>query len=319
MVSRLSVRPSLVHPSQLMLRRSASERRAHPRGLDLDSPTHGRSHKTRTPRPFLKWAGGKTQLLNELTQRVPRISDTGTYHEPFVGGGALFFELARTGSLPQRQRLADVNANLISTYRAVRDELDDVIFELASHQQAHSETHYYLVRDMSLECPAKAAARTIYLNKTCFNGLYRENRAGKFNVPFGRYANPAILDEHNLRAASSVLHATKLDCSPFQAVLDIARAGDIVYFDPPYDPVSATASFTGYSRNGFGKSDQIILAATFRELNRKSIQLILSNSSTDFIRDLYHGFHIAEVLASRAVNSAADRRGKVAELVVTNY
>ncbi len=272
--------------------------------------------QTQKARPVLKWVGGKGQLLPQLTKRVP--ASFGAYHEPFVGGGALFFELATQGKITTAY-LSDINPSLIDVYTALRDCVDDVIKILKRHR--HDEDYFYQIRSLQpdkLSLPERAA-RVIYLNKTCYNGLYRENRAGEFNVPFGRYKNPAICDEPNLRAVSRILQPVCIARCHFASVLEVAQPGDFVYFDPPYHPVSTTANFTSYDRNGFGEKDQIQLRDIFSELTRKGVKAMLSNSETPFIRKLYADYAISRVYASRAVNSKADSRGKVAEVIVCNY
>lgn len=267
-------------------------------------------------RPILKWAGGKSQLLPELIKRAPY--DFVAYHEPFVGGGAFFFELARQGRLT-RAYISDINQALIDVYIALRDDVEQVIALLQEHR--YERSYYYQIRALeprTLSLAARAA-RMIYLNKTCFNGLYRENRAGRFNVPFGRYKNPTICDESNLRAASEALQIADISCRPFSSVLDLARPGDFVYFDPPYHPLSPTSNFTSYDRNGFGEDDQIELRNVFDELTRRGVRVMLSNSDTQFTRELYQRYQVATVHASRAINSKADSRGKITEVIVCNY
>ena len=218
-----------------------------------------------------------------------------------------------------RSLLSDVNPSLVDVYLALRDCVDEVIRALRRHR--HEEDYYYKTRALQpggLSLPERAA-RVIYLNKTCYNGLYRENRAGQFNVPFGRYKIPTICDEPNLRAASQALQSVRIACRHFSSVLDAAQPGDFVYIDPPYHPVSKTANFTAYDRNGFGEKDQIQLRDVFSELARNGVQAMLSNSDTPFIRGLYAGFAISRVYATRAVNSKADSRGKVTEVIVCNY
>ncbi len=263
-------------------------------------------------RPFLKWAGGKTQLLGEILARVPK--RFGTYHEPFLGGGAVFFALT-----PARAILSDVNADLIGTYTAVRDDVDALVRELTHH--AAEEEHFYQVRAQqpAMMSDVASAARTIFLNRTCFNGLYRVNRRGEFNVPFGRYANPTICDVGNLTAASKALGHVELRV---ESVFDMGtrvRRGDFVYLDPPYDPVSKTASFTSYAQHGFGRQEQARLADLFRELARRGAYVLLSNSDTKLINDLYKDFHIERVYARRAINARADRRGPVSEVLVRSW
>jgi DNA adenine methylase len=262
------------------------------------------------PRPFLKWAGGKTQLLPEILRRFPPVFRR--YHEPFLGGGAVFFAVG-----PARAALSDINPDLVATYTALRDEPERVIRELLQHQA--SEEHYYRVRAQApaLLSVAAAAARTIYLNRTCFNGLYRVNKKGEFNVPYGRYENPTLCDAENLRLVSLALHDVDIAHADALSVGTRAQRGDLVYFDPPYDPLSPTASFTSYAKGGFGKNEQAELADTFRRLAERGVSVVLSNSDTPLIRELYKGFRIDQVYARRAINSRADRRGHVAEVIVT--
>jgi DNA adenine methylase len=269
-------------------------------------------------RPVLKWAGGKGQLLPELLKRLPETFEV--YHEPFVGGGALFFELALKGHIGAAY-LSDINASLIDVYVGLRDCIDDVMMSLLQHKGRHSHDYYYQVRALhseDLSLPEREA-RVIYLNKTCYNGLYRENRRGEFNVPFGRYKNPTICDEPNLRAASRALQGVDIARRHFSTTLDYAKADDFVYFDPPYHPLSATANFTAYDRDGFGPDDQRQLRDVFAALAERGVRAMISNSDTPFIRELYAGFRVDQVFAARAVNSKANGRGKVAEVIVRNY
>lgn len=270
------------------------------------------------PKPFLKWAGGKRRLLPELLVRLPE--RFAVYHEPHVGSGALFFELVSHGILSQAY-LSDVNPSLIDTYVAVRDQVEDVIAILKKHQKKHDCDYYYLVRalDPSRLSPAARAARIIYLNKTCYNGLYRENKSGQFNVPMGRYVNPTICDSVNLRNVSRALDGASIARQGYAAVRDQAERGDFVYFDPPYHPLSATASFTAYDSNGFTTGDQCKLRDVFAELARKRVYVMMSNSDTPLIRKLYRGFKIDRVYVNRPINSKSNGRGKVAELIIRNY
>jgi DNA adenine methylase len=271
--------------------------------------------ETKEPRPFLKWAGGKGQLLDQLRPLLPRdLTARARYFEPFAGGGALFFALR-----PRSAVLSDVNTELIDCYRAVRNQVERVIRALRAHR--YDRDHYYAVRSMppaSLSL-AERAARTIYLNKTGYNGLYRVNRAGLFNVPMGRYTNPGILDASNLRACSRALRGAEVEACAFEAVLSSAKRGDFVYFDPPYVPASATADFTSYVPGGFGLDDQRRLAAVFTRLAAKGVHVMLSNSDTAPVRELYAGFRIDVVLAARSINSKGARRGKVGEVVVRTF
>lgn len=268
--------------------------------------------RERAPRPFLKWAGGKGQLLAQYARLFP--PRFGRYHEPMVGGGAVFFHLR-----PPRAALSDANAEVVDCYRAVRDDVEALIAALGRHR--YDRDHYYAVRALEparLE-PAERAARTIYLNRAGFNGLYRVNSKGKFNVPFGRYVNPTICDADNLRACSRALRRVRLDCAPFRDVLDRVRRGDFVYIDPPYVPLSRTAHFTAYAAGGFGKADHEELARVYAELDRRGILVMLSNSDTPLVRDLYAGFRRVVVRAARSINSKATKRGLVRELVILNY
>ncbi|MCC6796109.1 MAG: DNA adenine methylase [Candidatus Hydrogenedentes bacterium] len=272
------------------------------------------------PRPFLKWVGGKGQLLNELLAQVDRAGKFHRYHEPFVGGGALFFELVRTGRMPAAKAyLSDNNANLIAVYRGVREDVDRVIALLLEHKRKHSEKHYYEVRARAPKDDIDQAARIIYLNKTGYNGLYRENSQGKYNVPFGRYKNPGICDEENLRAVAKALQKAKLEVRHFAKVLDCVDKGDFVYFDPPYHPVSKTASFTGYDKGGFSEDFQRLLAKIAEDLDARGVRVLLSNSMTPLVKELYAKFTIDEVFANRNVNSRGDRRGKISEALIRNF
>ena len=267
------------------------------------------------PRPFLKWAGGKTRLLAELDRQLP--AEFSTYHEPFLGGGALFFHLVAARRVG-RAILSDINAALVETYLGLRDELEEVLRHLQDHAARHDRDHYYRTRDEDTEGGEMAAraARFIYLNRTCYNGLYRESRSGRFNVPMGRYANPNICNEKLLRAASQALESAEIVCAPFSAAAGRALAGDLVYMDPPYQPLTSTSSFTTYHRGGFGESEQQHLGRVFRELAGRGVQVILSNSDTDLVREIYAGLPQEQVLVSRSINSRASGRGAVAELIV---
>lgn len=277
-----------------------------------------RAPAPRPATPFLKWVGGKGKLRHALANLLPHGVELMRHVEPFVGGGALFFARA-----PERALLCDINRDLIATYEAVRDDVDGVIRHLRRLSQRHDKTHYYEVRDTynqrTRRSATERAAMFIYLNKTCFNGLYRVNRRGEFNVPMGRYARPTILDEDTLFAASAALAAAELRCASFETLLQEARPGDFIYMDPPYEPVSRTANFTSYAQDGFSQADQTRLRDVFRELDRRGAKLMLSNSDVPFIRDLYRGYQIDTVLAPRAVNCDAKSRGPVQEVVVRNY
>lgn len=264
------------------------------------------------PGPFLKWAGGKGQLLATFNRHFPKSFNR--YFEPFLGGGAVFFHLR-----PQQALLSDLNEELINCYQMVRDDVESVIELLRKHR--NDKHYFYRIRsqDCSNLLNVERAARLIFLNKTCFNGLYRVNSKGRFNVPFGRYKNPRICDAGNLRAVSRALQNTPVHCAPFEVVLTKARKGDFIYLDPPYQPISSTSNFTGYTKGAFGSEDQIRLAATFAELSKRGCLLMLSNSDNELIRDLYKDFNTTVVHASRAINCKADRRGRINELLILNY
>lgn len=262
-------------------------------------------------RPFLKWAGGKTALLPEILLRLPKT--IGTYYEPFVGGGAVFFALAAEKRF-ERAVLGDANAELIETYFSIKEDLETVIRRLKAHAGKHSEEYFYKVRANPGQY---IAARMIYLNKTCFNGLYRVNSKGGFNVPFGKYTNPTICDEENLRAVSAVLRGVGLLPGDFERSTMRARRGDTVYFDCPYVPVSATASFTAYTKGGFGPETQERLRDVAKRLVDRGVHVLLSNSDTPLVRYLYRGFKIEEVQAPRRVNSKGGKRGNVGELLIS--
>ncbi len=269
------------------------------------------------PRPFLKWAGGKTRLLPVLLAYVP--AWFATYHEPFLGGGALFFALYRL----QRIRtavLSDINAELMDTYRAVRDQVEAVIRYLETYP--HRQDFYYALRARDpWQLPlAERAARMIYLNKTGYNGLYRVNKRGQFNVPFGRYKRPNYRDFANLRAVSRALQGVTLATRSFEAVLEAVQPGDFVYLDPPYVPVSPTARFTQYHAGGFGQAEHQRLAEVFRALTARGVYAMLSNSDTPWVRDLYaDAATVLSVQAPRFINSKGHKRGPQPELLILNY
>jgi DNA adenine methylase len=270
-----------------------------------------RSH----PGPFLKWAGGKGQLIPQIFARLPAGEIRGAYVEPFVGGGAVFFELVRRQQV-ERARLFDRNAELVDAYTAVRDDVDGVIRELARHR--NDESHFYAVRDedpATLTLAARAA-RTIFLNRVGYNGLYRVNASGRFNVPFGRYKNPRICDEEGLRASSIALRRASIEVGDFEVACEGVGPGDVVYLDPPYVPLSRTASFTSYAPSRFGEEEHRRLAAVFAKIVDAGAFALLSNSDTPLSRELYVHFKTHVVEAQRAINSKGDKRGVVNELLV---
>lgn len=265
-------------------------------------------------KPFIKWAGGKSQLLPKLSGLLPNKSQIERYFEPFLGGAALFFYLQHPKSI-----LSDSNAELVELYKAVQKNVEELICALKIHKNEHD--YFYKIRAQSLSelSPIQRAARFIYLNKTCFNGLYRVNSSGQFNVPFGRYKNPLISDADGLRAASLALKNAHIVHNGFESVLSQAKTTDFIYFDPPYDPITKTSSFTSYTAAKFGEEEQTHLANVYKELTDRGCMVMLSNSDTPLIRELYKDFDIKEVQASRAINSNPNGRGKITELLIINY
>jgi DNA adenine methylase len=276
-------------------------------------------------KPFLKWAGGKRQLLPEILKYLPKNIGKTTYFEPFLGGGALLFELQ-----PKQAIVNDSNRELINCYQMIKDRVEELIEVLKVHKARNSKEYYDNLRgidrftkEYNKFSDIQKAARIIYLNKTCYNGLFRVNSKGYFNVPFGRYKNPNILDEAVLRGVNDYFNQntiTFLNTDFAKAVKD-AKKGDFIYFDPPYDPVSNTASFTGYDVNGFNQNEQRRLKQVVDELTEKGCHVMLSNSATDFILDLYKDYEDTTkiVSATRSINSNALKRGKINEVLVLNY
>lgn len=274
---------------------------------------------TNVARPFLKWVGGKTQLLDRIVPILPK--RIRTYYEPFIGGGALFFTLAHLGQF-QRAVINDWNGELVDTYKAIRDFPDDLILRLGQLKAEYLKDppgvfaleRMKAPRDLS---PIDRAARFIFLNKTGFNGLYRVNLKGVFNVPFGKHEDPPILDEENIRACRKVLnHFVVITNRDFAEAVEDAQPGDCVYFDPPYVPANPTSSFTKYTKEGFGLEAQKRLATTFRTLVDRGVAVIASNSDTPLVRELYDGFELHEIQARRSINSVGKKRGPVGELVI---
>ncbi|HSG17679.1 MAG TPA: DNA adenine methylase [Anaerolineae bacterium] len=267
-------------------------------------------------KPFLKWAGGKRRLLSQYAGYFPPPSTIGRYYEPFIGSAAIFFHLQ-----PAEARLADVNQNLVEVYRVVQQDVERVICSLKGHK--NERDYYYRVRDQDPAelTPAHRAARLIYLNRTCYNGLYRENQKGRFNVPFGRYDNPTICDEDRLRRASQALQGVELVDDDFEVVVAPAGLGDFVYFDPPYVPLSNTSNFTAYNRYGFDLDDQRRLAEVIGRLTRQGCRVMLSNSSAPLVYELYDRpeYRLVPIQARRSINSKAGGRGPVKELLILNY
>ncbi len=270
--------------------------------------------------PVLKWAGGKTQLLGQLTSLMPTEEIT-TYCEPFLGGGAMLFSIQ-----PGVAYVNDINVGLMNVYNVIKHFPEALIAELSSYE--NTAEFYYKIRGFDRDAKefvaltaVEQASRFIYLNKTCFNGLYRENRQGQFNVSYGKYKNPDFVNAEGIRAVSQYFNAANIyfTSMDFSEVLKTLPSGSFVYLDPPYDPVSETANFTSYTRYGFTKDDHIRLKQCCDELTAREIKFMLSNSNTDFIRQLYAGYYITEVSARRAINCNGNGRGAVTELIVRNY
>lgn len=264
--------------------------------------------------PFLKWAGGKRQLLPDLMTALPLTP--GRYFEPFLGGGALFFHRA-----PEFATLSDTNQRLIRTYRAIRDEVEAVIARLSTYP--NDPSFYRTLRDQSLggqidaEDDITVAAWFIYLNRTCYNGVYRVNKKNEFNMPFGRYKNPAICNPALLRQASALLQGQTILHRDFREIVGETRKGDTVYLDPPYHPISENANFTRYTAGGFSEGDQRDLAAIFFRMKARGVRVLLSNSDTPFIRALYQEATLTEVTAQRFVSCTSASRGPVTELLIS--
>ncbi len=269
-------------------------------------------------KPPVKWVGGKGRLCTALSGLLPAGAERMRHVEAFAGGAAFFFFRA-----PQRAVLLDVNEALIETYRAIRDSVEDVIQDLRPLAEVHTTESYYAVRRLYNEegtgSGSLHAARFIYLNKTCFNGLHRVNSSGAFNVPAGRYKSPRIVDPEGLREVSRALQGVRLEARSYCSLLDWAQPGDFVYLDPPYAPVSSTSNFTSYAASRFLEEDQRELRDVYRALDRRGCKLMLSNSDQTSIRELYQGFDVTQVWAPRLVNCNARKRGAVAEVVVRNY
>jgi DNA adenine methylase len=269
--------------------------------------------------PVLKWVGGKRQLLKEIGKYIP--SKYSTYYEPFLGGGAVLFALQ-----PNKAVVNDINEELINVYTVIRDNLEELIEDLKKHK--NEAGYYYEIREWDRVkkkyhqlSDIQKASRIIYLNKTCYNGLFRVNQQGEFNSPFGRYKNPNIVNEITLRAVSNYFNKAKITfkCGDFEETVKGIRKGSFVYFDPPYDPVSESANFTGYDKGGFTRDEQVRLKRLCDKLNSRNIKFLLSNSATGFILELYKDYNITIVKANRAINSKGDKRGEVNEVLVRNY
>ena len=276
---------------------------------------------------FLKWAGGKARLAHQILERVDDESlKIKRYHEPFVGGGAVFFALRDKGLL-KAASLSDGNEALIEAYQVVRDHPEKLSRHLRDHAREYDSRenlarakYYYKVRDESRpRSAAGRAARLIFLNKTCFNGLYRVNNRGEFNVPHGRHPNPRILDTEGLREASGALQGTQIESMDFEEACANAESGDFVYLDPPYQPLSATSAFTKYTSGDFGPTDQERLRDAFDDLTVRGVHALLSNSEHADIRELYEGYSFEEVSMGRNINSKASERSAITELLISNF
>lgn len=268
--------------------------------------------------PFLKWAGGKRQLLPEIKKYIP--DNINTYYEPFIGAGAVFLDLQ-----PSKAVINDINYELINCYKVIRDKPEELVLELSKFK--NTEEDFYRIRswdrekDYKKRSDVEKAARTIYLNKTCFNGLYRVNSKGFFNVPYGKYKNPTFINKENIDNLSKYLKSANVTLlnKDFEEVLKDVGKGDFVYFDPPYFPLNKTSSFTNYSKDGFTEKDQVRLKEKIDELTDKGVLCLVSNSCCDFIKDLYKKYKIIEISAKRNINSEGSKRQPVKEVLIKNF
>ncbi len=268
------------------------------------------------PRPFLKWAGGKRQLIQQVDEFIP--GNYNKYIEPFVGGGALLFYL-----LPKKAIIIDNNQELINCYQVIKNSLAELIESLRTHK--NEKEYFYKIRALDRDpdkfrslSDIEKASRTIFLNRCCYNGLYRVNSKGQFNAPFGRYKNPKFCDEKNLNAVNIALQNVEIYKDTFEKCLDFAEKGDFIYFDPPYHPISSTAYFTSYTKESFSQEAQQRLFKIFKKLDDRGCKVMLSNSHNDFIKKLYSGYAFRTIYAKRAINSKASKRGKIKELLILN-
>lgn len=291
-------------------------------------------------KPFVKWVGGKSQLISELEKYISAEDNKGfvKYAEPMVGGGALFFSIIGKYNF-EEYYISDTNSELINAYKVIRDNVEGLITRLSAMQltflpmdENGRKYHYYMAREsfnklaLNEETSVEKAALFIFLNKTCFNGLYRVNRHGQFNVPMGAYKNPKICDEDNLRNISSILQNVKIVCGDFTLSNDFIDSQTFVYLDPPYRPISQTSMFTSYNADNFDDAEQLRLAKFIDEINNKGAKVVLSNSdpknvdsNDNFFDDLYKSYKIRRVSASRMINSNAEKRGKICELMISNF
>lgn len=276
-----------------------------------------------SPKPFVKWAGGKRQLLPIIAKHIPQKFER--YFEPFLGGGAVFFNLVTQGR-DAKWFVSDLNPDLILSYVTIRDKVNELISSLESHSESYFRdptSYYYKIRESDPKREIERVSRLVFLNKTCFNGLYRVNSKGKFNVPLGKYVNPNIVNRENLLAVSKILQSKDISikCQDFENALKNTASGDFVYLDPPYHPVSETANFTSYTEGDFGYKDQQRLCARFRSLDRKGVKILLSNSNSDEIIELFKEFSagMVEINANRFINSVSRKRTGHTELLIKNY
>lgn len=280
--------------------------------------------KSLQPKPFVKWAGGKRQLIPILNQHLPETFDT--FFEPFLGGGAMLFHILTKNS-KQNCIVSDLNSDLILTYVTIRDRVEELISSLKTHSKNYFKNsksyYYYSVRDSVPKNQIEKTSRLIFLNKTCFNGLYRVNSKGKFNVPLGRYTNPNIVNEENLRSVSRVMKSRKIlmTCRDFSAILDDVKKDDFVYFDPPYQPVSDTANFTSYTSKNFSFDDLSRLVELCQNLDEKGCKVLLSNSDSKEVSEMFskRPWKISKVRANRSINSNSKKRTGHFELLIKNY
>lgn len=270
-------------------------------------------------KPFIKWVGGKTKVWSHISNWIPS-DGFDTYYEPFVGGGAIFFALARAGCI-KKAVISDNNKELITTYGVIKNDVSELISELKNEDYEYSKDNFLRIRGLETSSLSdiQIAARFIYLNKTCFNGLYRVNSSGKFNTPFGKYTNPKICDEHNLRAVSDALENTKIVCNDFEKILKSVKSDDFVYFDPPYIPISKTANFTSYTKDGFSNDEHRRLENVYADLTRKGVKAILSNSYCDLSLELYSKYTIKTIEGRRNVAGSTESRERVSEILVKNW
>ena len=276
-----------------------------------------------TPKPFVKWAGGKRQLIPVLHETLPETF--GTYFEPFLGGGALLFHMLTERSR-QKCSISDLNSDLVLSYTTIRDRVEALITSLKNHEKNYrkdSKSYYYSIRESAPRSQIEKTSRLLFMNRTCFNGLYRVNSKGKFNVPLGKYTNPNIVNEENLRSVSHILQSSKVNiqCRDFQAVLRDTKKDDLVYFDPPYQPVSDTANFTSYTNKDFTFDDLGRLAELCMNLHSKGCKVLLSNSNSKQVADMFSTkpWKVSKIKANRSINSNSEKRTGHFELLIKNY